>query len=186
MRTLRDVDMPLAALLSNASVKLAPGACELLIALPQGSTFALSRLNAASTQENLQNVFVSVFGDRIACRMLLVTDPAFQEDAAAFTSDAPAAPAPVPDANVPVPEPESVPEPAPEPVAPVPDGTAPAPVPDANVPAPVPEPDPEPATPVPDAESKLSEFSAFESLMRSTFGENVSIETLNEPPSSKK
>ena len=163
MRTLRDVDMPLAALLSNASVKLAPGACELLIALPQGSTFALSRLNAASTQENLQNVFVSVFGDRIACRMLLVTDPAFQEDAAAFTSDASAAPAPVPDANVPVPEPESVPEPAPEP-----------------------EPDPEPVAPVPDAESKLSEFSAFESLMRSTFGENVSIETLNEPPTSKK
>ena len=153
MRTLRDVDMPLAALLSNASVKLAPGACELLIALPQGSTFALSRLNAASTQENLQNVFVSVFGDRIACRMLLVTDPAFQEDAAAFTSDAPAAPAPVPDATTPDPEPE---------------------------------PDPEPVAPVPDAESKLSEFSAFESLMRSTFGENVSIETLNEPPSSKK
>ena len=157
MRTLRDVDMPLAALLSNVSVKLAPGACELLIALPQGSTFALSRLNTASTQENLQNVFVSVFGDRIACRMLLVTDPAFQEDAAAFKSEASAAPVPVPDANVPVPEPESVPEPAPEPVA-----------------------------PVPDAESKLSEFSAFESLMRSTFGENVSIETLNEPPSSKK
>ena len=157
MRTLRDVDMPLAALLSNASVKLAPGACELLIALPQGSTFALSRLNTASTQENLQNVFVSVFGDRIACRMLLVTDPAFQEDAAAFTSDAPAAPAPVPDGTAPVPEP-----------------------------APEPEPDPEPVAPVPDAESKLSEFSAFESLMRSTFGENVSIETLNEPPSSKK
>ena len=166
MRTLRDVDMPLAALLSNASVKLAPGACELLIALPQGSTFALSRLNTASTQENLQNVFVSVFGDRIACRMLLVTDPAFQQDAAEFTSDAPAALAPVPDANVPVPEPESVP-----------DGTAPAPE---------PEPAPEPVAPVPDAESKLSEFSAFESLMRSTFGENVSIETLNEPPSSKK
>lgn len=157
MRTLRDVDMPLAALLSNASVKLAPGACELLIALPQGSTFALSRLNAASVQENLQNVFVSVFGDRIACRMLLVTDPAFQEDAAAFTSDASAAPAPFPDGTAPDPESESVPEPAPEPVA-----------------------------PVPDAESKLSEFSAFESLMRSTFGENVSIETLNEPPSSKK
>ena len=165
MRTLRDVDMPLAALLSNASVKLAPGACELLIALPQGSTFALSRLNTASTQENLQNVFVSVFGDRIACRMLLVTDPAFQEDAAAFTSDAPAAPAPVPDGTAPVPEP------APEPATSVPDATTP---------------DPEPVAPVPDAESKLSEFSAFESLMRSTFGENVSIETLNEPPSSKK
>ena len=167
MRTLRDVDMPLAALLSNASVKLAPGACELLIALPQGSTFALSRLNAASTQENLQNVFVSVFGDRIACRMLLVTDPAFQEDAAAFTSDAPAAPAPVSDATTP--------------------DLEPAPVPDANVPVPepesVPEPAPEPVAPVPAAESKLSEFSAFESLMRSTFGENVSIETLKNPPS---
>lgn len=211
MRILHDVDMPLAALLSNAQVKLAPHTHELLIGLPQGSNFAFKRLNTAREQESLQKVFVSVFGNRIACRVLLLTDAAFQCDAdthnatpcvaensasslpasASFENSAPLSNSTPSTSSAPLSNSAS-----PESIVPSADGAAS----DGDTAANNASPDGDTAikaaspcaddtsfksntTSLPNAESQLSEFSAFESLMRSTFGENVSIETLKNPPS---
>lgn len=223
MRILHDVDMPLAALLSNAQVKLAPDTHELLIGLPQGSNFAYKRLNTAREQESLQKVFVSVFGNRIACRILLLTDAAFQcnvdthnatpcalENSASSLPTSTSSENSIPSSNS-APSTNSIPlsnstsstnsipssnSTFPENITPSADGAAS----DGDTAANNASPDGDTAikaaspcaddtsfksntTSLPNAESQLSEFSAFESLMRSTFGENVSIETLKNPPS---
>ena len=223
MRILHDVDMPLAALLSNAQVKLAPDTHELLIGLPQGSNFAYKRLNTAREQESLQKVFVSVFGNRIACRILLLTDAAFQCNADTHNatpcalensvSSLPASTSPensTPSSNS-APSTNSTPlsnstsstnsiplsnSTFPESIVPSADSAAS----DCDIATNNASADCDTAlkatsscadnasfksntASLPNAESQLSEFSAFESLMRSTFGENVSIETLKNPPS---
>lgn len=217
MRILHDVDMPLAALLSNAQVKLTPDTHELLIGLPQESNFAYKRLNTAREQESLQKVFVSVFGNRIACRILLLTDAAFQcnvdthnatpcalENSA---SSLPASASPensAPSTNsIPLSNSTSSTNSIPSSNSTFPENITPSAASAAS--------DCDIATnnasadcdtaikatsscadnasfksntaSLPNAESQLSEFSAFESLMRSTFGENVSIERLKNPPS---
>lgn len=186
MRILHDVDMPLAALLSNAQVKLAPDTHELLIGLPQGSNFAYKRLNTAREQESLQKVFVSVFGNRIACRILLLTDAAFQ-----CNVDTHKAPCALENSASSLPT-----STFPENIIPSVDSAAS----DCDIATNNASADCDTAikatsscadnasfksntASLPNAESQLSEFSAFESLMRSTFGENVSIETLKNPPS---
>lgn len=223
MRILHDVDMPLAALLSNAQVKLAPDTHELLIGLPQGSNFAYKRLNTAREQESLQKVFVSVFGNRIACRILLLTDAAFQCNAdthnatpCALENSASSLPTSTSSENS-IPSSNSAPSTNSIPLSNSTSSTNSIPSSNSTF--------PENITPsadsaasdcdiatnnafadcdtaikatsscadnasfksntasLPNAESQLSEFSAFESLMRSTFGENVSIETLKNPPS---
>lgn len=223
MRILHDVDMPLAALLSNAQVKLAPDTHELLIGLPQGSNFAYKRLNTAREQESLQKVFVSVFGNRIACRILLLTDAAFQcnvdthnatpcalENSASSLPTSTSSENSIPSSNsalstnsIPlsnstsstnsIPSSNST---FPENITPSADSAAS----DCDIATNNASADCDTAikatssyadnasfksntASLPNAESQLSEFSAFESLMRSTFGENVSIETLKNPPS---
>lgn len=223
MRILHDVDMPLAALLSNAQVKLAPDTHELLIGLPQGSNFAYKRLNTAREQESLQKVFVSVFGNRIACRILLLTDAAFQcnvdthnatpcalENSASSLPTSTSSENSIPSSNsapstnsIPVsnsaPSTNSTPSSNsafPENITPSADSTSS----DCDIATNNASADCDTAlkatsscadnasfksntASLPNAESQLSEFSAFESLMRSTFGENVSIERLKNPPS---
>lgn len=223
MRILHDVDMPLAALLSNAQVKLAPDTHELLIGLPQGSNFAYKRLNTAREQESLQKVFVSVFGNRIACRILLLTDAAFQcnvdthnatpcalENSASSLPTSTSSENSIPSSNS-APSTNSIPlsnstsstnsipssnSTFPENITPSADSAAS----DCDIATNNASVDCDTAikatsscadnasfksntASLPNAESQLSEFSAFESLMRSTFGENVSIETLKNPPS---
>lgn len=229
MRILHDVDMPLAALLSNAQVKLAPDTHELLIGLPQGSNFAYKRLNTAREQESLQKVFVSVFGNRIACRILLLTDAAFQcnvdthnatpcalensasslpasaspENSAPSTNSIPSSNSTsstnsIPSSNS-APSTNSTPSSNsafPENITP----SAASAASDCDIATNNASADCDTAlkatsscaddasfksntASLPNAESQLSEFSAFESLMRSTFGENVSIERLKNPPS---
>lgn len=211
MRILHDVDMPLAALLSNAQVKLAPDTHELLIGLPQGSNFAYKRLNTVREQESLQKVFVSVFGNRIACRILLLTDAAFQCNAdthnatpCALENSASSLPASASPENS-APSSNSAPltnstpssnSAFPESIVPSADSAAS----DCDIATNNASADCDTAikatsscadnasfksntASLPNAESQLSDFSAFESLMRSTFGENVSIETLKNPPS---
>ena len=205
MRILHDVDMPLAALLSNAQVKLAPDTHELLIGLPQGSNFAYKRLNTAREQESLQKVFVSVFGNRIACRILLLTDAAFQCNAdthnatpCALENSASSLPASASPENS-APSTNSIPSSNsafPENITP----SAASAASDCDIATNNASADCDTAlkatsscaddasfksntASLPNAESQLSEFSAFESLMRSTFGENVSIERLKNPPS---
>lgn len=229
MRILHDVDMPLAALLSNAQVKLTPDTHELLIGLPQGSNFAYKRLNTAREQESLQKVFVSVFGNRIACRILLLTDAAFQcnvdthnatpcalensasslpasaspENSAPSTNSIPSSNSTsstnsIPSSNS-APSTNSTPSSNsafPENITP----SAASAASDCDIATNNASADCDTAlkttsscaddasfksntASLPNAESQLSEFSAFESLMRSTFGENVSIETLKNPPS---
>lgn len=223
MRILHDVDMPLAALLSNAQVKLAPDTHELLIGLPQGSNFAYKRLNTAREQESLQKVFVSVFGNRIACRTLLLTDAAFQcnvdthnatpcalENSASSLPTSTSSENSIPSSNS-APSTNSIPlsnstsstnsipssnSTFPENITPSADSAAS----DCDIATNNASADCDTAikatssyadnasfksntASLPNAESQLSEFSAFESLMRSTFGENVSIETLKNPPS---
>lgn len=211
MRILHDVDMPLAALLSNAQVKLAPDTHELLIGLPQGSNFAYKRLNTAREQESLQKVFVSVFGNRIACRILLLTDAAFQcnadthnatpcalENSASSLPTSTSSENSIPSSNS-APSTNSTPSSNsafPESIVPSADSAAS----DCDIATNNASTDCDTAikatsscadnasfksntASLPNAESQLSEFSAFESLMRSTFGENVSIETLKNPPS---
>lgn len=223
MRILHDVDMPLAALLSNAQVKLAPNTHELLIGLPQGSNFAYKRLNTAREQESLQKVFVSVFGNRIACRILLLTDAAFQcnvdthnatpcalENSASSLPTSTSSENSIPSSNS-APSTNSIPlsnstsstnsipssnSTFPENITPSADSAAS----DCDIATNNASVDCDTAikatsscadnasfksntASLPNAESQLSEFSAFESLMRSTFGENVSIETLKNPPS---
>ena len=211
MRILHDVDMPLAALLSNAQVKLAPDTHELLIGLPQGSNFAYKRLNTAREQESLQKVFVSVFGNRIACRILLLTDAAFQcnadthnatpcalENSASSLPTSTSSENSIPSSNS-APSTNSTPSSNsafPESIVPSADSAAS----DCDIATNNASADCDTAikaisscadnasfksntASLPNAESHLSEFSAFESLMRSTFGENVSIETLKNPPS---
>lgn len=211
MRILHDVDMPLAALLSNAQVKLAPDTHELLIGLPQGSNFAYKRLNTAREQESLQKVFVSVFGNRIACRILLLTDAAFQCNVdthnatpCALENSASSLPASASPENSALssnsaPSTNSTPlsnSTFPESIVPSADSAAS----DCDIATNNASADCDTAikatsscadnasfksntASLPNAESQLSEFSAFESLMRSTFGENVSIERLKNPPS---
>ena len=223
MRILHDVDMPLAALLSNAQVKLAPDTHELLIGLPQGSNFAYKRLNTAREQESLQKVFVSVFGNRIACRILLLTDAAFQcnvdthnatpcalENSASSLPTSTSSENSIPSSNSTsstnsIPSSNSAPStnstPSsnsafPENITPSADSTSS----DCDIATNNASADCDTAikatsscadnasfksntASLPNAESQLSEFSAFESLMRSTFGENVSIERLKNPPS---
>lgn len=217
MRILHDVGMPLAALLSNAQVKLAPDTHELLIGLPQGSNFAYKRLNTAREQESLQKVFVSVFGNRIACRILLLTDAAFQCNAdthnatpCALENSASSLPASASPENS-APSTNSIPlsnstsstnsipssnSTFPENITPSADSAAS----DCDIATNNASADCDTAikatsscadnasfksntASLPNAESQLSEFSAFESIMRSTFGENVSIERLKNPPS---
>lgn len=223
MRILHDVDMPLAALLSNAQVKLAPDTHELLIGLPQGSNFAYKRLNTAREQESLQKVFVSVFGNQIACRTLLLTDAAFQcnvdthnatpcalENSASSLPTSTSSENSIPSSNS-APSTNSIPlsnstsstnsipssnSTFPENITPSADSAAS----DCDIATNNASADCDTAikatssyadnasfksntASLPNAESQLSEFSAFESLMRSTFGENVSIETLKNPPS---
>ena len=223
MRILHDVDMPLAALLSNAQVKLAPDTHELLIGLPQGSNFAYKRLNTAREQESLQKVFVSVFGNRIACRILLLTDAAFQcnvdthnatpcalENSVSSLLTSTSSENSIPSSNS-APSTNSIPlsnstsstnsipssnSTFPENITPSADSAAS----DCDIATNNASADCDTAikatsscadnasfksntASLPNAESQLSEFSAFESLMRSTFGENVSIETLKNPPS---
>lgn len=205
MRILHDVDMPLAALLSNAQVKLTPDTHELLIGLPQGSNFAYKRLNTAREQESLQKVFVSVFGNRIACRILLLTDAAFQCNVdthnatpCALENSASSLPASASPENS-APSTNSTPSSNsafPENITP----SAASAASDCDIATNNASADCDTAikatsscadnasfksntASLPNAESQLSEFSAFESLMRSTFGENVSIETLKNPPS---
>lgn len=211
MRILHDVDMPLAALLSNAQVKLAPDTHELLIGLPQGSNFAYKRLNTAREQESLQKVFVSVFGNRIACRILLLTDAAFQcnadthnatpcalENSASSLPTSTSSENSIPSSNS-APSTNSTPSSNstfPENITPSADSTSS----DCDIATNNASADCDTAikatsscadnasfksntASLPNAESQLSEFSAFESLMRSTFGENVSIERLKNPPS---
>lgn len=229
MRILHDVDMPLAALLSNAQVKLTPDTHELLIGLPQGSNFAYKRLNTAREQESLQKVFVSVFGNRIACRILLLTDAAFQcnvdthnatpcalensasslpasaspENSAPSTNSIPSSNSTsstnsIPSSNS-APSTNSTPSSNsafPENITP----SAASAASDCDIATNNASADCDTAlkttsscaddasfksntASLPNAESQLSEFSAFESLMRSTFGENVSIERLKNPPS---
>lgn len=223
MRILHDVDMPLAALLSNAQVKLAPDTHVLLIGLPQGSNFAYKRLNTAREQESLQKVFVSVFGNRIACRILLLTDAAFQcnvdthnatpcalENSASSLPTSTSSENSIPSSNS-APSTNSIPlsnstsstnsipssnSTFPENITPSADSAAS----DCDIATNNASADCDTAikatsscadnasfksntASLPNAESQLSEFSAFESLMRSTFGENVSIETLKNPPS---
>lgn len=211
MRILHDVDMPLAALLSNAQVKLAPDTHELLIGLPQGSNFAYKRLNTAREQESLQKVFVSVFGNRIACRILLLTDAAFQcnadthnatpcalENSASSLPTSTSSENSIPSSNS-APSTNSTPSSTstfPENITSSADSAAS----DCDIATNNASADCDTAikatsscadnasfksntASLPNAESQLSEFSAFESLMRSTFGENVSIETLKNPPS---
>lgn len=211
MRILHDVDMPLAALLSNAQVKLAPDTHELLIGLPQGSNFAYKRLNTAREQESLQKVFVSVFGNRIACRILLLTDAAFQcnadthnatpcalENSASSLPTSTSSENSIPSSNS-APSTNSTPSSNsafPENITP----SAASAASDCDIATNNASADCDTAikatssyadnasfksntASLPNAESQLSEFSAFESLMRSTFGENVSIETLKNPPS---
>lgn len=217
MRILHDVDMPLAALLSNAQVKLTPDTHELLIGLPQGSNFAYKRLNTAREQESLQKVFVSVFGNRIACRILLLTDAAFQCNVdthnatpCALENSASSLPASASPENS-APSTNSIPSsnstsstnsiPSsnsafPENITP----SAASAASDCDIATNNASADCDTAlkatsscaddasfksntASLPNAESQLSEFSAFESLMRSTFGENVSIERLKNPPS---
>ena len=223
MRILHDVDMPLAALLSNAQVKLAPDTHELLIGLPQGSNFAYKRLNTAREQESLQKVFVSVFGNRIACRILLLTDAAFQcnvdthnatpcalENSVSSLLTSTSSENSIPSSNS-APSTNSIPlsnstsstnsipssnSIFPENITPSADSAAS----DCDIATNNASADCDTAikatsscadnasfksntASLPNAESQLSEFSAFESLMRSTFGENVSIETLKNPPS---
>lgn len=211
MRILHDVDMPLAALLSNAQVKLAPDTHELLIGLPQGSNFAYKRLNTAREQESLQKVFVSVFGNRIACRILLLTDAAFQcnadthnatpcalENSASSLPTSTSSENSIPSSNS-APSTNSTPSSNsafPESIVPSADSAAS----DCDIATNNASADCDTAikatsscadnasfksntASLPNAESQLSEFSAFESLMRSTFGENVSIERLKNPPS---
>lgn len=213
MRILHDVDMPLAALLSNAQVKLAPDTHELLIGLPQGSNFAYKRLNTAREQESLQKVFVSVFGNRIACRILLLTDAAFQcnadthnatpcalENSASSLPTSTSSENSIPSSNS-APSTNSTPSSNsafPENITP----SAASAASDCDIATNNASADCDTAikatsscadnasfksntASLPNAESQLSEFSAFESLMRSTFGENVSIETLKNPPSSE-
>ena len=223
MRILHDVDMPLAALLSNAQVKLAPDTHELLIGLPQGSNFAYKRLNTAREQESLQKVFVSVFGNRIACRTLLLTDAAFQCNVdthnatpCALENSASSLPASASPENS-APSSNSAPSTNSTPLSNSTSSTNSTPSSNSTFPenivlsADSAASDCDIATnnasadcdtaikatssyadnasfksntaSLPNAESQLSEFSAFESLMRSTFGENVSIETLKNPPS---
>lgn len=223
MRILHDVDMPLAALLSNAQVKLAPDTHELLIGLPQGSNFAYKRLNTAREQESLQKVFVSVFGNRIACRILLLTDAAFQcnvdthnatpcalENSASSLPTSTSSENSIPSSNsapsinsIPLsnsaPSTNSTPSSNsafPENITP----SAASAASDCDIATNNASADCDTAlkatsscaddasfksntASLPNAESQLSEFSAFESLMRSTFGENVSIERLKNPPS---
>lgn len=211
MRILHDVDMPLAALLSNAQVKLAPDTHELLIGLPQGSNFAYKRLNTAREQESLQKVFVSVFGNRIACRILLLTDAAFQcnadthnatpcalENSASSLPTSTSSENSIPSSNS-APSTNSTPSrnsAFPENITP----SAASAASDCDIATNNASADCDTAlkatsscaddasfksntASLPNAESQLSEFSAFESLMRSTFGENVSIERLKNPPS---
>lgn len=223
MRILHDVDMPLAALLSNAQVKLAPDTHELLIGLPQGSNFAYKRLNTAREQESLQKVFVSVFGNRIACRILLLTDAAFQcnvdthnatpcalENSASSLPTSTSSENSIPSSNS-APSTNSIPlsnstsstnsipssnSTFPENITLSADSTSS----DCDIATNNASADCDTAikatsscadnasfksntASLPNAESQLSEFSAFESLMRSTFGENVSIERLKNPPS---
>lgn len=223
MRILHDVDMPLAALLSNAQVKLAPDTHELLIGLPQGSNFAYKRLNTAREQESLQKVFVSVFGNRIACRILLLTDAAFQcnvdthnatpcalENSASSLPTSTSSENSIPSSNS-APSTNSIPlsnstsstnsipssnSTFPENITPSADSAAS----DCDIATNNASADCDTAlkatsscaddasfksntASLPNTESQLSEFSAFESLMRSTFGENVSIERLKNPPS---
>ena len=223
MRILHDVDMPLAALLSNAQVKLAPDTHELLIGLPQGSNFAYKRLNTAREQESLQKVFVSVFGNRIACRILLLTDAAFQcnvdthnatpcalENSVSSLLTSTSSENSIPSSNS-APSTNSIPlsnstsstnsipssnSTFPENITPSADSAAS----DCDIATNNASADCDTAikatsscadnasfksntASLPNAESQLSEFSAFESLMRSTFGENVSIERLKNPPS---
>lgn len=223
MRILHDVDMPLAALLSNVQVKLAPDTHELLIGLPQGSNFAYKRLNTAREQESLQKVFVSVFGNRIACRILLLTDAAFQcnvdthnatpcalENSVSSLLTSTSSENSIPSSNS-APSTNSIPlsnstsstnsipssnSTFPENITPSADSAAS----DCDIATNNASADCDTAikatsscadnasfksntASLPNAESQLSEFSAFESLMRSTFGENVSIETLKNPPS---
>lgn len=211
MRILHDVDMPLAALLSNAQVKLAPDTHELLIGLPQGSNFAYKRLNTAREQESLQKVFVSVFGNRIACRILLLTDAAFQcnadthnatpcalENSASSLPTSTSSENSIPSSNS-APSTNSTPSSNsafPENITP----SAASAASDCDIATNNASADCDTAlkatsscaddasfksntASLPNAESQLSEFSAFESLMRSTFGENVSIERLKNPPS---
>lgn len=229
MRILHDVDMPLAALLSNAQVKLTPDTHELLIGLPQGSNFAYKRLNTAREQESLQKVFVSVFGNRIACRILLLTDAAFQcnvdthnatpcalensasslpasaspENSAPSTNSIPSSNSTSSTNSIPSSNSASSTNSIPSSNSAFPENITPSAASAAS--------DCDIATnnasadcdtalkatsscaddasfksntaSLPNAESQLSEFSAFESLMRSTFGENVSIERLKNPPS---
>lgn len=223
MRILHDVDMPLAALLSNAQVKLAPDTHELLIGLPQGSNFAYKRLNTAREQESLQKVFVSVFGNRIACRMLLLTDAAFQCNAdthnatpCALENSASSLPASASPENS-APSSNSAPSTNSTPLSNSTSSTNSIPLSTSTFPENITSSADSAASDcdiatnnasadcdtaikatsscadnasfksntasLPNAESQLSEFSAFESLMRSTFGENVSIETLKNPPS---
>lgn len=223
MRILHDVDMPLAALLSNAQVKLAPDTHELLIGLPQGSNFAYKRLNTAREQESLQKVFVSVFGNRIACRILLLTDAAFQCNAdthnatpCALENSASSLPASASPENS-APSSNSAPSANSTPLSNSTSSTNSIPLSTSTFPENITSSADSAASDcdiatnnasadcdtaikatsscadnasfksntasLPNAESQLSEFSAFESLMRSTFGENVSIETLKNPPS---
>lgn len=223
MRILHDVDMPLAALLSNAQVKLAPDTHELLIGLPQGSNFAYKRLNTAREQESLQKVFVSVFGNRIACRILLLTDAAFQCNAdthnatpCALENSASSLPASASPENS-APSSNSAPSTNSTPLSNSTSSTNSIPLSTSTFPENITSSADSAASDcdiatnnasadcdtaikatsscadnasfksntasLPNAESQLSEFSAFESLMRSTFGENVSIETLKNPPS---
>ena len=223
MRILHDVDMPLAALLSNAQVKLAPDTHELLIGLPQGSNFAYKRLNTAREQESLQKVFVSVFGNRIACRILLLTDAAFQCNAdthnatpCALENSASSLPASASPENS-IPSSNSAPSTNSIPLSNSTSSTNSIPssnsalsesivlsadsaASDCDIATNNASADCDTAlkatsscaddasfksntASLPNAESQLSEFSAFESLMRSTFGENVSIERLKNPPS---
>lgn len=223
MRILHDVDMPLAALLSNAQVKLAPDTHELLIGLPQGSNFAYKRLNTAREQESLQKVFVSVFGNRIACRILLLTDAAFQCNVdthnatpCALENSASSLPASASPENS-APSSNSAPSTNSTPLSNSTSSTNSIPLSTSTFPENITSSADSAASDcdiatnnasadydtaikatsscadnasfksntasLPNAESQLSEFSAFESLMRSTFGENVSIETLKNPPS---
>lgn len=223
MRILHDVDMPLAALLSNAQVKLAPDTHELLIGLPQGSNFAYKRLNTAREQESLQKVFVSVFGNRIACRILLLTDAAFQCNAdthnatpCALENSASSLPTSASPENS-APSSNSAPSTNSTPLSNSTSSTNSIPLSTSTFPENITSSADSAASDcdiatnnasadcdtaikatsscadnasfksntasLSNAESQLSEFSAFESLMRSTFGENVSIETLKNPPS---
>lgn len=223
MRILHDVDMPLAALLSNAQVKLAPDTHELLIGLPQGSNFAYKRLNTAREQESLQKVFVSVFGNRIACRILLLTDAAFQCNVdthnatpCALENSASSLPTSTSSENS-IPSSNSAPSTNSIPLSNSTSSTNSIPSSNSSLPESIvlsadsAASDCDIATnnasadcdtalkatsscaddasfksntaSLPNTESQLSEFSAFESLMRSTFGENVSIERLKNPPS---